>query len=579
MKRPNVILLITDDQGYGDLGCYGNPDLRTPNLDRLHAESIRLADYHVDPMCSPTRAALMTGRYSARTGVWSTLRGRYMLRRDEVTMSDVFAASGYRTGLFGKWHLGDTYPYRPHDRGFQEALTFGGGVVGEIPDHWDNDYFTAVYRRNGKPERFSRYCTDVWFDEAIKFIEADRNKPFFCYLTTNAPHGPFQVHDRYSKPYEQAGIPAQRAKFYGMIANIDENLGKLRKRLQKLGLEENTILIFMGDNGTAAGVGLDREGFPRNGFNAGMRGKKCWAYEGGHRNACFIRWPDGKIDGGRDVQPITAHLDILPTLIDLCGLTAPKGVSFDGASVAPLLRGKTGGWPQRTLVVHNQQVDTPVKRKDFAVMTDRWRLVETKQWGPGRRELFDIQADPGQKTDVADRHPETVAELLKAYDRWWDDISRRFDEVSETLIGSDHQNPTVLTAHSWHGEKGIYSQRHVRPAVQDNGYWAIKIERDGAYEFALRRWPVEVDAPIRSSLPGRTGVPFVDDLLPGKAIPVAQARLKVADFDETKPVRSKDKAAVFQVRLKAGKMRLQTWFTDEKGETRGAYYVYAKRTK
>ena len=205
-RRPNVILVVTDDQGYGDLGCYGNSVLQTPNLDALYAQSVRLEDYHVDPMCAPTRAALMTGRYAARTGVWSTLMGRYIMRRDEVTMGDVFSASGYRTGLFGKWHLGDNYPYRPQDRGFEEVLSFGGGVVGEAPDYWDNDYFDATYMRNGRPERLTRYCTDLWFDEAIRFVESHRDEPFFCYVPTNTPHGPFDVHEKYSRPYLEQGL-------------------------------------------------------------------------------------------------------------------------------------------------------------------------------------------------------------------------------------------------------------------------------------------------------------------------------------------------------------------------------------
>ena len=608
-EQPNVILVLTDDQGYGDIARHGNPVVKTPNLDELHDQSVRLADYHVSPMCAPTRAAIMTGRYAARTGVWSTLTGRYILRRDEVTMADVFAASGYRTGIFGKWHLGDNYPYRPQDRGFHKTLTFGGGVVGEIPDFWDNDYFNATYMRNGTPEKFGKYCTDMWFDEAIKFIESNvgsptarnsemdgcrvadcedspprspafpqRERPFFCYLPTNAPHGPFNVHDKYSEPYLQQGIKSRRAKFYGMITNIDENIGRLRQRLGELDLEDNTILIFMGDNGTSGGAGIDRKGFLRDGFNAGMRGQKCWAYEGGHRNACFIRWPGGGIEGGRDVTPVTAHLDMLPTLIHLCGLDAPDSVNFDGANIAPLLKGENADWPERVLFAQNQQLDHPEKYREFQVMTDGWRLVMTDRWRqPARPELFDIKTDPGQENDIADRHPQTVQALLKAYDGWWEGISRRFDEYCEIVIGSDRQNPTMLTAHSWHGEKGIYNQWHVRPGVQDNGFWAVEVERDGLYEFALRRWPEEVNKPIRASLPARTGVPFVDDFLPGKAINVTSARLRIADVDETKPVQEEDCAAVFRVRLEAGSAHLQTWFTDDQGESRGAYYVYTRR--
>ena len=334
-RPPNVVLVITDDQGYGDLACHGNSVIRTPNLDALYTGSVRLTDFHVGPTCSPTRAALMTGRYCNRTGVWHTIMGRSLLRRDEVTLADVFAAGGYRTGLFGKWHLGDNYPFRPGDRGFHEVLAHGGGGVGQTPDYWGNDYFDDTYRHNGTPKKYAGYCTDIWFDAAMRFMEAHRNRPFFVYLTTNAAHGPYNVAEEYSEPYKDKDVP--NADFYGMITNIDDNMGRLLGKLKALGIEENTVLIFMTDNGTAAGF---RDG---KGFNAGMKGTKGSEYDGGHRVPCFIRWPAGGLGGARDVDRLTAHIDLLPTLIDLCGLEKPPGVAFDGRSLVPLLRGR-GDW-------------------------------------------------------------------------------------------------------------------------------------------------------------------------------------------------------------------------------------------
>jgi len=575
--KPNVILILTDDQGYGDLSCHGNPWLRTPELDRLHGEGVRLTDFHVDPMCAPTRAGLMTGRYSSRAGVWATLHGRYYLALDETTMADVFAASGYATSLFGKWHLGDTWPYRPYDRGFQETLTFGGGVVGEIPDHWDNDYFNAAYLRNGAPERFeNRYCTDVWFDEALAFIERHRAEPFFCYIPTNAPHNPFNVHDRYSDPYGAMGVPEQRAKFYGMIASIDENVGRLRRRLAECGLAGNTILVFMGDNGTSGGVDVDRAGFLLDGYNGGMRGKKCWAFEGGHRNCCLIHWPNGGLVGGRDVGSLSAQIDLLPTLIELCGLKRPD-VRFDGRSLAPILLGKRPGHDDdRVLFVHNQQLDTPRKHKDFQVMTADWRLAQTTQWGPGRLELFAARRDPGQEHDLAAERPDVVARLMSEYEAWWASVAERFGETAAIHIGGA-ENPVKITCHAWHGHKGLFSQRHVREAVVDNGYWILEVVQPGLYEFRLSRWPDEAAAPIRSGLPPRSGAPFVNDFLPGETLAIVSARLKIGDFDKTIAVAAKDRAAVFRVRLPAGRARLDTSFTDEQGVERGAYYVYARR--
>ncbi len=550
-KPPNVVLVLTDDQGYGDLGCHGNPILRTPNIDALYRQSIRLTDFHVGPTCAPTRASLMTGRYGNRTGVWHTVMGRSLLRRDEVTMADVFAAGGYRTGIFGKWHLGDNYPFRPQDRGFHEALVHGGGGVGQTPDFWGNDYFDDTYWHNGKPEKHTGYCTDIWFDGAMRFIEANRDRPFFVYLATNAPHGPYNVSERYSRVYKGDDVP--NANFYGMIANIDENMGRLLDRLKSLGLEENTILIFMTDNGTAAGFQRGK------GFNAAMRGTKGSAYDGGHRVPCLLRWPAGGLDGGRDVKRLTAHIDLLPTLIDVCRLPAPAGVTFDGTSILPLLRGRESGWPDRVLVTDSQRVEHPQKWKQSEVMTDRWRLVNGK-------ELYDIDADPGQKSDISGTHADIVQALRGAYEKWWTDVSRRFDEYGEIVIGSDRENPSRLTCHDWHGQDlPPWNQTHVLQGEEKNGFWAVEVEQAGEFDIALHRWPREADQPIDAALPG------------GRAIRATKARLTIGDIDLEKPVPHDAKEVVFRVRLKSGKMKLQTWLTAEDGVSRGAYFVYVKR--
>jgi len=542
-KRPNVVLVITDDQGYGDLGCHGNPVIKTPNLDKLYNQSTRLTNFHVSPTCSPTRAALMTGRYCNRTGVWHTVMGRSLLRKDEVTMADVFAAGGYKTGIFGKWHLGDNYPFRPQDRGFGEVLVHKGGGVGNTQDYWGNDYFDDAYFRNGKPEKFKGYCTDVWFAEAMKFVEANKDRPFFCYLPTNAPHGPYRVADKYSDPYMGKGV---KFKFCGMIANIDENMGRLMSKLEELGIEDNTILIFMTDNGTSGGR-----------FSAGMRGRKGSEYDGGHRVPFFMRWRGGGIKAGVDIGRITAHIDLLPTLIELCGLKKPDGVRFDGTGLVPLLKGDDKTWPGRTLITDSQRVNYPIKWRKSAVMTDRWRLVNGK-------ELYDIKADPGQKNNIADEHPQVVAKLRNEYDKWWADTSKRFLEHCEIIIGSDKENPAKLTSHDWHAH-GPWNQDQVRQGQKRNSFWAVEVARDGEYEISLRRWPEEVDAPVTAAIPD------------GKAISATTARLKIADVDVTKPIPKDAPAVKFNVQLKAGKTRLQSWFADEQGETRGAYYVYVNR--
>ena len=287
-RKPNVVIVITDDQGYGDLAFTGNSVIRTPTLDKLSKQGTLLNNFHVDPTCAPTRSALMTGRYSDRVGVWHTVQGRSLLRRRETTMPDIFGANGYATGMFGKWHLGDCYPYRPEDRGFQHCVYHQAGGVGQAPDYWGNDYFDDTYIVNGKHQRLEGYCTDVWFDQGMKFIKDNKDKPFFAYISTNAPHGPYYSPEKYSKPY--AGNPkVPLPEFYGMITNIDDNMARLMKMLDDEGLADNTILVFMTDNGTAAGIKGGR------GYDGGMRGMKNSEYEGGHRVPFMIRWPNGKI--------------------------------------------------------------------------------------------------------------------------------------------------------------------------------------------------------------------------------------------------------------------------------------------
>ena len=554
---PNVILVITDDQGYGDVGAHGNKMIETPNLDKLHKQSVRLTDFHVDPTCSPTRSALMTGRYSTRTGVWHTIQGRSLMSTNELTVAEVFQQAGYRTGMFGKWHLGDNYPCRPQDQGFDDTFYNGGGGVTQTPDYFDNDYFDDTYFRNGVPEKATGYCTDVWFDNAMQFIEKQKDRPFFCYLTTNAPHGPFLVAEEYSKPYEEKGVPATMAKFYGMITNIDDNMGRLMKKLQILKLADNTILIFMTDNGTAAGVVRNRRGKNKKnrpklkwlGFNDGMRGQKGSPYDGGHRVPFFIRWPNGGIGGGRDVEQLTAHIDVLPTLADLCGLKDPKATERDGISLKPLLQANGLKLAERTLFVHSQRIEFPVKWRQSAVMTERWRLVNGSQ-------LFDIQSDHGQKKDVAGQHPEAVAKLRQAYDGWWKSLSPVFGEYVRIRFGNDAENPVRLTCHDWHtNDKPVpWNHGHIRRGLVANGFWAIDVVKSGKYEITLRRWPEYIGKPIEAN----------------------KASLKIGgqQFDQT--VDPDQSAAKFTVNLDEGQTRLQTYLTMPNGKTRGAYYVSVK---
>ncbi len=587
LHPPNVILIMTDDQGYGDLACHGNPYIKTPNLDKLHSQSIRLTNFHVGTTCSPTRAGLMTGRNGNRVGVWHTIAGRSQLDASEMTMADVFATSGYETGMFGKWHLGDSYPFRPHDRGFDEAFYHGGGGVWQQPDYWDNDYFSDTYFRNGVPEETEGYCTDVWFDAALDFIDENRNRPFFAYIPTNAPHGPFHVDSTYIRMYRE--YENINANFYGMITNIDDNVGRLMQKLEELKLADNTLLIFMTDNGTARGVSFDEEGNVKGGYNSNMRGTKGSQYEGGHRVPCFLRWPDKGIKGGKDVDALTAHVDLLPTLIQLLELNPPRTVEYDGASIVELLEGNTEDtkWSDRVLITDTQRAELPTKWKKSATMMDKWRLINGK-------ELYDLREDPGQRNDISEQHPFLVANLTAAYENWWSGIELGFDEYTRAVLGPASGETVILYSHDWHeaennlGEPNIsgegshttpWNHHHIRNGILVNGYWTVEVAQSGTFNFELRRWPEELDLSITAGTPEKAAVPGGRPFPEGKALDIIGARIKVGEKEASQKLEDSAKKATFQMNLEEGKTQIKTWFEGENDVRLGAYYVYATRTR
>src|SRR6478752_4946530 len=401
--RPNVIVVLSDDQGFADFSINGNPALKTPNLDALARQSVRLMDFHVAPMCTPTRGQLMTGMDACRNGATSVCAGRSFIRPGIPTMADIFSGAGYKTALFGKWHLGDSYPNLPNNRGFQESVYHLGWGITSMGDLWLNDYFDGRFHHNGKLTEYPGYCTDVWFNLSLDWIKQRKaaDEPFLLYLPTNAPHGPHWVADKYKQMYAKAGAPAA---FFGMIANLDENVGRLTKTLDEMGIADNTIVIFFNDNGGTAGV---------NTFNAGMRGRKTQYYDGGHRAACFVRWPGGKL-APREIDDLAEVQDLLPTLLDLCGVEKPSNARFDGMSLAPAFRGdsKPPQLTERTLVV---QYGQKPEKFDSAVMHQKWRLVKGT-------ELYDLKSDPGQQKDVAADHADIVKKLRDHYERWWSEV-------------------------------------------------------------------------------------------------------------------------------------------------------------
>lgn len=545
-RPPNVVMVITDDQGYGDLGVHGNTMIKTPNLDRLAGESVRLTDYHVDPTCSPTRSALMTGRYSTRTGVWHTVMGRSLMAPGEETIAEVFAKNGYRTGMFGKWHLGDNAPCRPQDQGFEHAVWHHGGGVGQGPDYWGNDYFDDTYEVNGAWRQFDGYCTDVWFEQAAEFVSREDSRPFFLYLSTNAPHGPYLVDKKYSDPYEQAGVAKTMAKFYGMITNIDENVGRLRTFLEDVGLDSNTVFVFTTDNGTAAGNSKARRELGEwPGYNAGMRGKKGSEFDGGHRVPLFVRWPDGGVQGDRDIDRLAAHIDVLPTLVDLCGLDKKPRADLDGVSFADALRSSGPAPTDRTLFVHSQRIEHPRMWRKCAVMTDRWRLVNGSK-------LFDMAADPAQRSDVAGEHPETVSLLRARYEVWWRSLAPAFADYVRIAVGGA-EDPVELMSHDWHtNNAGIpWHQNHIRGGSMTNGPWAIEVCRAGRYEVTLRRWPASLD----------------------RAMKAVHASIRFGEVDREVDLAPSATRATFTVTMPAGPAMLLGTLRRPDGREHGAYFA------
>ncbi|MEX2119071.1 MAG: arylsulfatase [Pirellulales bacterium] len=551
-ERPNVLVIITDDQGYGDAGFHGNAVIRTPHLDKLAAESVELTRFYVSPVCAPTRASLMTGRYNYRTGAVDTYIGRAMMHPDEVTLAEMLTGKGYRTGIFGKWHLGDNYPLRPMDQGFQESLVHKGGGIGQPSDlPGGSSYFDPVLLHNGKVAQAEGYCSDVFTDAAMAFIEHQRDKPFFAYLAFNAPHDPLEVPDEYERVYRQMQLAREQfpetgqplpekinwaavAKVYGMVTNIDDNLGRLLAKIDELDLSRRTIVVFLTDNGPAQAR-----------FNGGLRGTKGTVYEGGVRVPCLVRWP-GRLEAGRKVDEPAAHIDLVPTLLEACGLGAPEASRLDGRSAWKLLTGEQSEWPERTLFFQWHRGDEPELFRAFAARGPRWKLVQAAGVPPGgfapKFELFDLLADPYETTDLAAEKPEIAEQLRGEYEAWFRDVgATRGYEPPRIHLGSRHENPTLLTRQDWRGPRAGWAPGSL-------GHWEVEVVEAGDYRVKLEFAPA-------------TGA----------------AHLAVGGQDLEQPLADRESQSEWDsVRLERGPTRLEAWIAVD-GETIGVQYVEVER--
>ncbi len=493
--QPNVIVIMTDDQGYGDLSITGNEIVETPHMDRLGKEGAWLKQFYVSPVCTPTRAHLMTGRWGFRTRAIDTFLGRATMEPEEVTLAEVLSDAGYATGIFGKWHLGDYYPTRAIDQGFDEAVIHQGGGLRQPSNPPEGErYHDPILFHNGEPKRYEGFCTDIYFDEAADWIEktAKEDKPFFVYLATNAPHGPFDEppHRDLLEEYLEK-IPGDNEKkrqtlahFYSMIKNVDDNMGRLQATLERLDLDKETIVIFLTDNGPAGG-----------GSAGPFRGAKASVFNGGIRTVCFLRWP-GKIEAGSQVPFTSAHLDLMPTILDFCGVDKPKEVSFDGRSLRPLI-GEVGvskvqgGWEDRHLFLQWHRGNEPDRYHSFAAIgpQGRWKLLNNsnrgdhKLKGEPKFELYDLKKDIGEKNNIAADHPQIVANLKAEYDKWFDDVcstrSPNFG-MPPMVIGADQQPTTVLTPQ----DKRVESQDE--KGWDTAGFWPVDIAKTGPYTIHVR---------------------------------------------------------------------------------------------
>ncbi len=495
--RPNVIVIMSDDQGVGDYGFIGNEVIRTPQLDAMHARSGYLSNFYVSPVCAPTRASLMTGRYNYRTRCVDTWIGRAMMDTNEVTAAEFLRDAGYRTGIYGKWHLGDNYPLRAMDQGFEDSLVHRGGGIGQPSDPIgaEGKYTDPTLFKNGKEVAMKGYCTDIFFDAAMEFIDecSGRGDNFFTYIATNAPHGPFHdvpndLLEEYRKvdfgPILINQLNPQRleqevdklARIAAMITNIDQNVGRLFAKLDALGIRENTIVVYLNDNGPNSMR-----------FVGEMRGMKTGVDDGGIRSPLLFHWP-ARVPAGSSSDAWCADIDVLPTILDACDVDVPSDHHFDGRSFLSLLTDTNADWPTRQIVFQSHRGDEPQRFHHFAIHEDPWKLVHPSGFGnenfagEAKLQLYDLSKDPRQSNDVSSQFPEIVGRLKSAYQDWFDDVSStRPDNYTppRIVIGTKHEMQSVLTRQDWRHARG-------KPWAGDsNGFWLLEAPEAGTYEIEV----------------------------------------------------------------------------------------------
>ena len=582
--RPNVIIVLTDDQGYGDMSCHGNPILSTPNIDQMSCDGVRFSQFFVSPLCQPTRASLMTGR--------NKVVGR-RIEPNEQTLPQMFQRGGYDTAIFGKWHLGEYRPFRPVDKGFDEQFLIGSGSIGQVEDYWGNENFNTWFRDSKDDWHQSKgYCTDVLFDTAMRWIEGRKGKPFFCYLSCNAAHHPYGAPEELTKPFLAQGLTKEQAEFYGMISSVDHNIGRLRQRLKDLGITENTLLIFMTDNGSAVSGAKAKSGKvsanERKGqlYNANLRGKKGDIYEGGSRSAAFFVWP-GTFEKNREVDQLAMHYDILPSLADILGIPLsqePSLAPIDGISLKGVLLGEKPTYPKRYDVIYQGfwPPDQPLRQyENTSIRSQNYRLANGN-------ELYDHRTDVGETNNIIAQHPGVAAELKSAYDKWWAANSAELPELRVdkayplgAKIGEKFTMNALFyydsliypEASKWFQTK-FYLQSGLRDLLTDEasaapqmkplmGCWKIDFQDTGEYEFVFRKGPREAPKSLTEIRKGKAHVALADaraETSIGRPAQYATLRVNVAN---------------------PGVQMVECWFDGQRsdGKPSGAYFVDITRVR
>lgn len=492
-ESPNILLILTDDQGYGDFGFTGNHHIKTPTLDALAKESTRFTNFYVSPVCAPTRSSIMTGRQSLRTGITDTYNGGAIMATTEITIAELLKTVNYKTGIFGKWHLGDNYPYRPQDQGFDESvihLSGGMGQVGDITTYFKKDraYFDPILWHNGVRQAYQGYCTTIFTDEALRFISEDSDKPFFCYLSYNAPHAPLQLPDAYYNMYKDIdpsdgfskNIPLHEMtekdkenarKVYGMVTNIDDNLKRVFDALKASGKEENTIVIFLADNG------------PQNyRYTAGLKGKKSQVYRGGVQTPMLFKYPKA-YKGYNTVDENVLHTDLFPTIAALTDATLPKDRVIDGRSFTPLLsEHKSANWKERPIFWYWTR-KYPELYNNISLQYNGYKIVGHTGFNASITdfELYDIKNDPYELQNIVHEKTAIAQKLKKQLDSTFNDLIKSPNLLNKPriIIGVPWENPIFLSRNDAGGQRNIWNQ----PIIY--GKWDVTM-KPGTYHFKFK---------------------------------------------------------------------------------------------